>query len=117
MQPLPLCHVYGSVRPLFGIWHPYKHCVDHTYSAFLPFVVALGYEGFLQIPDVGQLYAYPSLVVKERLILAVYLCILGIRAHLWSIVGSRTLEDKQLAGIWSCFLVRHGVTSPRDHDV
>ena len=24
MQPLPLRHVYGSVCPLFGIWHPYK---------------------------------------------------------------------------------------------
>ena len=35
MQPLPLRHVYGTVCPLFGIWHPYKYCVDHTYSAFL----------------------------------------------------------------------------------
>ena len=23
MQPPPLRHVYGSVCPLFGIWHPY----------------------------------------------------------------------------------------------
>ena len=48
MQPLPLRHVYGSVCPLFGMWHPYKYRVDHTYSAFLPFMVALEYERFLQ---------------------------------------------------------------------
>ena len=41
MQQLPLYHVYGSVCPLFGIRHPYKYRVDHTYGAFLPFMVAL----------------------------------------------------------------------------
>ena len=100
MQPLPLHHVYGSVCPLFGIWHPYKYCVDHTCSAFLPFMVALEYEGFLQNPAAGQLYAYPSLIVKERLILAICLSIPGIRAHLRSIAGSRTLKDKLLAGLY-----------------
>ena len=29
MQPLPLRHVYGCMCPLFGVWHPYKYCVDY----------------------------------------------------------------------------------------
>ena len=72
MQPLPLCHVHGFVCPLFGIWHPYKYSVDHKYGVFLPFMVALEYEGFVQKPAAGQLYAYPSLIVKERPIFAIY---------------------------------------------
>ena len=47
MHPLPLRHVYGSVCPLFNIWHAYKYRVDHTHSAFLPFMVPLEYEEFL----------------------------------------------------------------------
>ena len=100
MQPLPLHHAHGSVCALFGILHAYKYCVDHTYSAFLPFMVALEYEGFLQNPEAGQLYTYPSLIVKEHLILAIYLSIPGIRAHLRSTAGSRTLKDKLLAGLY-----------------
>ena len=99
MQPLPLCHVYGSVSPLFGIRRPYKYYVDHTYDAFL-FMVALENEGFLQNPAEGQLYACPSLIVKERLIFAIYLSIPAIRAHLRSIAGSKTLKDKLLAGLY-----------------
>ena len=57
MLPLPPRRVYGSVCPLFGVWHVYKYCVDHTYNAFLPFVVACECKGFLQNPDIGQLYA------------------------------------------------------------
>ena len=100
MQPLPLRHVYGSVCPLFGVWHPYKYCVDHTYNAFVPFMVALEYEGFLQNPAARQLYAYPPFIVKERLILAIYLSIPGIHVHLHSNARSRTLKDKLLAGLY-----------------
>ena len=110
MQPLPLHHVYSSVCPLFGIWHPYKYCVDHTYSAFLPFMVALEYEGFLQNPAPRQLYAYPSLIVKERLILAIYLSIPGIHAHLRSTASSRTLKDKLSVGLYRlAWVARSGV--------
>ena len=37
VQPHPLCHVYGSVCPLFGFWHPYNCSVDHTKTVFGPF--------------------------------------------------------------------------------
>ena len=56
-QPLPLHRVCGFVCPWFNVWHLYKYCVDHMYSAFLPLMVALEYEGFLQNPEAGQLYA------------------------------------------------------------
>ena len=45
-------------------------------------------------------YAYPSLIVNGRLIFAIYLSIPGIRAHLGSTAGSRTLKDKFLAGLY-----------------
>ena len=43
VQPLPIRHVCGSVCPLFGVWHPYKYCLDHAYSAFRLLMVALEY--------------------------------------------------------------------------
>ena len=99
MQPLPLRRVYSSVCPLFGILHPYKYCVDHTYSAFLPFLLALEYNGGVQNPNAGPLYVYPSLIVKERLILGTYLSLPGIRAHLCCAAGGRTLKDKLYVGL------------------
>ena len=100
MQPLPLRDVYGSVFPLFGIWHPYTLCVDYTYNASLPFMLALEFEGFPQNSAARQLYAYSSLIVKERLLLAIHLSIPSTRAHLRSTAGSKTLEHKLLARLY-----------------
>ena len=63
-------------------------------------MVALECNGFLQNSVAGRPYAYPSLIAKRCLILAIYLTIPGTRAHLRSTAGSRTPEDKQLAGLY-----------------
>lgn len=73
LSDLPMRSFFHSVAPLFGIWHPYKYCVDKLYHAFLPYFVATEYEGFLHNPAGTNLYAFPNLIVKERLILSMYL--------------------------------------------
>ena len=104
MEPLPLRHVHGSVCTLFGIWHPYQSCVDHTCNAFFPLTVAVEYEGFLQNLAARLLFAHPCLIVMERPISAIYLAIPGRRAHLRSTSGSRTLKDKLLVGLYRLLL-------------
>ena len=56
MQPFPLRHMYGTVCPIVGLWHPYKCYMDHTLNPFRPLMVALEYDWFLQNEHVGQLY-------------------------------------------------------------
>ena len=65
LQPFPL---------LFGVWHGYKHCIEQTYSRFLPLLAAVEAPNFLTNPTGTSLLRSPKLAMMETVLAAIYLC-------------------------------------------
>lgn len=65
---------------MFGLWHAYKACIAKVHKVFLPFIAAVESDQYLQFPDVTRVYAFPDVIVKERLMLGLYLAGLQVGA-------------------------------------
>ena len=57
---------------MFGIWHCYKHAIELMFRRFRPFLVALGYDGFVESPLDAKVFYYPKLIKKERGLVLLY---------------------------------------------
>jgi hypothetical protein len=66
----------------FGVWHAYKQCVTDVYERFMPLFVYLEYPAFRSAPATTSVTNFPKLILKERMVMCLFLAGPHVKAHL-----------------------------------